>query len=312
MHDGAEEFFATEWPRLADRLGRWLVRRGVPSQEVDDVVQETAFRLLRAWDGLDTTRAVDTLAHTVALNVWRDRATAAARREVVVDDVPETQSPEDVERAVLARSDLAHVTRSFFALPATQQAAVREAVGSESGLPRTAAVRMALMRARRALASGLNGALVFVRARPRRRAAAVLSVAVGGAFVLGLLAPWHPIPPVEKAAPSRSTPVLVLRDEWARHGATPVTLRSTRHVEHVVSAPAALTKPANQPPPPNRDPLSKLPVPPCNCNAGVLFNFNEEVGGVHVWIRPKLNDPTHPGCVEVNGEGPDALACPKR
>src|SRR5688500_12226252 len=122
-----DAFFDAEWGAIASDLDRWLVYRGVPRQDVPDVVQETAVRLLRSWDTVDRTRPLVPYARVVALNVWRDRLKAAASREVSVAALPEP-SVEHVEREVVARAEVAKVLAGFATLPETQQDAIRTAL----------------------------------------------------------------------------------------------------------------------------------------------------------------------------------------
>src|SRR5689334_3945351 len=95
-----EGFFAEEWPVLVPKLKAALARAGAPVADRDDLVQETAMRLLGMWASVDGDRAVGALARTIALNVWRDQWRKTGRREVVGEAVDQVAAC-DTERAAL-------------------------------------------------------------------------------------------------------------------------------------------------------------------------------------------------------------------
>jgi RNA polymerase sigma-70 factor (ECF subfamily) len=150
----AEEFFADGWTQLAPRLRAVLARAGAPVADRDDLVQETAIRLLGMWDAVDWERPIDPLARQIALNLWRDQWRKTGRREVV-GEVAEQVAPSDTERAALARVQVGEVSRALSSLPTNTAALLRVAASeSESGtasIPASSALRMARSRARRAL-----------------------------------------------------------------------------------------------------------------------------------------------------------------
>ena len=150
----AEEFFADGWTQLAPRLRAVLARAGAPVADRDDLVQETAIRLLGMWEAVDWNRPIEPLARQIALNLWRDQWRKTGRRELV-GEVAEQVAANDTERAALARVQVGEVSRALESLPTSTAAVLRLAVvESESDCPpaRTSgAVRMARTRARRAL-----------------------------------------------------------------------------------------------------------------------------------------------------------------
>jgi DNA-directed RNA polymerase specialized sigma24 family protein len=258
----ADTYFTEQWPVVAADLARWLARRGVPGQEVADVVQETAVRLLRRWEELDHDHPLDALARVVALNLWRDQVKAASAREVCVAALPEP-SVEHVEREVVARAEMADVLAGFAGLPEAQRELIRTAVaealtGAEPAR-RGAAFRMALMRARRALAARLTGIAALLW--PRRRGAgpdvaAATTVAVVVALVIaGPFAPFAPYREPPAAAPPLARPVERVAPAGARRAshAAPVAPPAYR---------AAPPRPAVTPPAPSPSPSPLLPVDP--------------------------------------------------
>jgi DNA-directed RNA polymerase specialized sigma24 family protein len=154
MDVDAEEYFATDWPRLASGLKWMLARAGAPAWDQEDLVQETALRLFRMWPSIDATRPVEPLARRIAANAWTDQWRRRGQREQL-GNVPDAATAVDTERAVLARLDVEEVGRALKAMrPVTAQtlrAAVRESEGGGDGTPTSAAVRMARTRARRLL-----------------------------------------------------------------------------------------------------------------------------------------------------------------
>jgi DNA-directed RNA polymerase specialized sigma24 family protein len=150
----AEEFFADGWVQLAPRLRATLARAGAPVADRDDLVQETAIRLLGMWDAVDWDRPIDPLARQIALNLWRDQWRKTGRRELV-GEVAEQVAANDTERAALARVQVSEVSRALSSLPTTTAAVLRVAASeTESGsvgVPASSALRMARSRARRAL-----------------------------------------------------------------------------------------------------------------------------------------------------------------
>jgi DNA-directed RNA polymerase specialized sigma24 family protein len=191
----AQEFFARDWPKLAPQLRAALARAGAPTADREDLVQETAVRLIAAWDSIDWGRGPEALARTIALNAWRDQWRRRGAREVI-GDVPEMPAALETERVAMARVEVSEVSRALRLLrPATArvlQEAAEEAEGVPS--PSSAALRMARTRARRALAASLKiasavAAAVAVSlrwfARPARSTVAIGAVA-GVAWMLAL------------------------------------------------------------------------------------------------------------------------------
>jgi DNA-directed RNA polymerase specialized sigma24 family protein len=195
----AERWFATEWPVVSVRLGRGLARHGVPPCDRDDVVQETALRLYRAWDTIDTERGVEAFARTVALNVWRDAVRRPVHHGEVLGDVPEVACGDVVERTTLARMELRRVRRALTRLRPAEQALLHEAiaaeVGADEGALAPAAVRMARMRARRQLvavlrtASAWTGGVTAAARALRSHRAAITATAAAAVLALGVLHP---------------------------------------------------------------------------------------------------------------------------
>ena len=161
--------FEEWWAELAEAVRAWLLRRRVPPHLVDDIVQETGLRLFKMWDEIDAMRSPRGLAFTIASNLLWDERNRRSSREIV-GDVPE-QSCEDVERAGIARLELARVKRAMGGLNPQQRAVLLAEIGD--GVVPTAssdAVKMMRMRARRRLTALLEapaGIFVFMRI-PRR------------------------------------------------------------------------------------------------------------------------------------------------
>src|SRR5687768_5809898 len=95
--------FESEWNDLQCRLRRFLFRKKVPSSRHDDIIQETALRLLLMWGQVDRTRSPWPLTVTIATNLLRDEGRIRPVREVAGGDLPERAAKVDVERSGLAR-----------------------------------------------------------------------------------------------------------------------------------------------------------------------------------------------------------------
>jgi len=203
----ADDYFDGEWVDELPRLRRMLARHGVPADEVDDVVQETAVRLYSAWDRLFDGRPLRPLVTTIALNVARDyhrrsshwaRPVAAVPDDLLIDN-------RSVDSAVLARLEVQRTARALSTLSPGHRRTVLEAVADdlqaeEAGRTRApAATRMARTRARRHLVAaleliaGVTGVGVAVVRRPMSSPAVTGGAAVAvGALALSAALIVHP------------------------------------------------------------------------------------------------------------------------
>lgn len=154
--NGPGASFDREWPRLARRLERVLARRGVERTLREDVVQETGARVYSAWTTLDHGRPLLPWATTVALNLVRDHI-RRDRFVVPVAEWPTRPSSADTEVAGLARVELQEVVTAFRSLRPAQRRAIMSGVeGADEARVAPPAVKMARMRARRALAAAVG------------------------------------------------------------------------------------------------------------------------------------------------------------
>lgn len=203
----ADEYFSSEWVDELPRLRRMLARHGVPADEVDDVVQETAMRLYSAWDRLFDGRPLRPLVTTIALNVARDYHRRSSHWARPVAAVPDDLlvEPRGVDSAVLARLEVARTAQALSTLSPGHRRTVLEAVADdlqaeEAGRTRApAATRMARTRARRHLVAaleliaGVTGVGVTVVRRPLSSPAVTGGAAVAvGAFALSAAFVMHP------------------------------------------------------------------------------------------------------------------------
>lgn len=203
----ADDYFSSEWVDELPRLRRMLARHGVPADEVDDVVQETAMRLYSAWDRLFDGRPLRPLVTTIALNVARDYHRRSSHWARPVAAVPDDLlvEPRGVDSAVLARLEVARTARALSTLSPGHRRTVLEAVADdlqaeEAGRTRApAATRMARTRARRHLVAaleliaGVTGVGVAVVRRPLSSPAVTGGAAVGiGALALSAAVFVHP------------------------------------------------------------------------------------------------------------------------
>jgi RNA polymerase sigma factor (sigma-70 family) len=157
--------FAETWRTVEPEVRRSL--SSAPPDLVEDVVQETGIKLLRAWASIDRDRPVTPFAVTIARNCLRDELRRQSRRpEVALPD--EIQLRDDVVTQVSARIELERVTSLLPRLTPGQRAALLgEVEGTRRGAeaPR---VKMLKMRARRRLRELLAQAGGFVVTRVAR------------------------------------------------------------------------------------------------------------------------------------------------
>lgn len=153
-----ERFFAERWPEIVPQLRMALAKAGAAPEDRDDLVQETALRLLGMWERIDWQRPVEALAQRIALNAWRDQWRRRGDREQL-GSLPELASASDTERAALASVQVREVAQAFTKLGEGVVRTLRAAVYDAEAFPvagATPAARMARTRARRALLASLN------------------------------------------------------------------------------------------------------------------------------------------------------------
>lgn len=232
----APEFDAV-WTEMRDRLARVLAARGVPAQDRDDLLQETALRLYRVWGTLDPAQPVWPYAVTIALNLWRDSLRSAATHVREVSPAIGYDNPDDldVERTVIARQELATVGAALRALAPEQRRLVLETEELTSVVrPLRAAERMSRMRVRRELARVVGrasavAALIFLRRQ--HRAQAMAAAAFTGALAITV---FGGAPAVSVATAMPPTPVV----------AAPVALPVAAVVTTRPAAEVAVVRPA--------------------------------------------------------------------
>ncbi len=146
-----QERLEAQWPELATRLRRYLLRTGVRAGRVDDVVQETAARLVSMWEQVDPSRPTWPLVKTIASNLLRDEA--RRRFEEVPSELPDLPLPHDHEGSLMAHLDLSRVRTALQEMSPAYRAVLLVEAGVPSHLPvaGTNAEKMMRMRARRRL-----------------------------------------------------------------------------------------------------------------------------------------------------------------
>ena len=155
--------FEAEWPLLARRLRHFLARKKVSPSQQDDLIQETALRLYKMWDSVDRTRPAWALTVTIALNLLRDEYRRAAHADVVAE-LPELAHSCDVERAGIARVELARVRDALAEMTPAHRAVLLAEVGQVLPGGVDAGEKMRRMRARRKLTAILErvSAVIFM------------------------------------------------------------------------------------------------------------------------------------------------------
>ena len=142
--------FEAEWPLLARRLKLFLGRKKVPTNQVDDLIQETALRLYKMWDSVDRSRPAWALTVTIALNLLRDEYRKAGHADIV-SDLPDIPHSCDVERAGMARIELGRVREALARMTPAHRSVLLAEVGYGVLAVEPAGDKMRRMRARRKL-----------------------------------------------------------------------------------------------------------------------------------------------------------------
>jgi RNA polymerase sigma factor (sigma-70 family) len=303
--------FDDVWAEMRDRLGRVLAARGVPAQDREDLLQETALRLYRVWGNLDPEQPVWPYAVTIALNLWRDTLRSAATHVREVSPIVAFDNPDDldVERTVIARQELASVSAALRQLAPEQRRLVLETDELTSVVrPLRAAERMSRMRVRRELARVVGrasaiAAMIWLR-RPHR-AQAFAAAAFTGALAVTVFS-GSPAVSVTTAAPDTAPmvvapvvmPVAAVRPvaPVAHSAPTVVVHRAVvapkhRPATHLVCAPASTPKPQSQPVPRATTGDDVL--------TGVVGDVVQRVATERVATVPTAHT-TDDGCVEVS------------
>lgn len=150
---GGAVSFERIWTRIQPRLRRLLAARGIPSDVADDVLQDTALKLLRSWSRVEPNLPLWPLARTVALNCVVDHYRRSV--EVPVGDVPDRPAPGDAEERGLARARLSQARVALTTLRPADQSVLLAEIGLAVRRDNTSAARMARWRARHKLLQAL-------------------------------------------------------------------------------------------------------------------------------------------------------------
>lgn len=306
--------FDEVWSEMRDRLGRVLGARGVPAQDREDLLQETALRLYRVWDNLDPEQPVWPYAVTIALNLWRDTLRSAATHVREVSPLVPYDNPDDldVERTVIARQELATVSAALRALAPEQRRLVLETDELTSVVrPLRAAERMSRMRVRRELARVVGRAsaiAAFIWLRRPLRAQAMTAAAFTGVLAATVFsgAPAVSVvamPPTPMIVMPAAAPAALVAAPVAAHvvRAAPVAVvvhRSApahRHKAPVQRVCAPASAPAGTPPTPTQ------PAPPdtSEFDGTIVGTVLSTVTSQQIVTVPKAHA-TDDGCVEVS------------
>ena len=140
--------FESNWPKLEPQLRSALARRRIPVDAREDILQETALRLIRSWDHIRP-ESLWAFALTVSLNIVRDEARKKERRDRSGYECPVTER--DPEHEALVRIELDRVRVAFDGLNERQRTILLGEIGEAAVSASTPAQKMARMRARRRL-----------------------------------------------------------------------------------------------------------------------------------------------------------------
>jgi DNA-directed RNA polymerase specialized sigma24 family protein len=303
---GDKELFEDQWPALAQVLHRVLSSRGIRTADRDDIVQETALRLVRIWDEIDHSRPILPLATTIALNLLRSNARRKTNHpEVTIDETFDRPSVADVESDGLARLELSRVGRAMKHLNPSHRAVLLQEITDERGPADrgVAATKMLRMRARRRLTSLLETASVtvglvvfrFRRSFDSITPTTVSAIAAASIIVAGLPGSAVPSGPALEVKTGRAvaqvddvSPQRELRQ-----------LHSSSDVSEPASASVVAAAPATTRDEPVRVPLG---------DGGVEVQGEASVNDIRVEIKERGG--RAPLCVGGIGELPEEMECP--
>ena len=314
------ESFDEAWPALAERLRRSLTARGVPIQDRDDVVQETALRVYRSWTSLDPNRPAWPFVITVAINFWRDiiRERTGRIAECHPTAHIEVTADLDVERDVMARQELAKTVVAMRSLaPEQRRLLLATEEFADTVRPLQPAERVARMRVRRQLAKTVgraSAALVVLWIRRPARATGAVATAYAGALAAAVLtAPAMVTTPAITALPaphltSPGTPHVVSAGAaHARHRSFHVAGRATttsavggaaetgrNTTSGTPRTPVVHTKVCT----PARPPVSEVRVV-VKVGSAAVYAFDGDGGWQPVAATPKVVARSATGCVAV-------------
>lgn len=317
------ESFDEAWPALAERLRRTLTARGVPAQDRDDVVQETALRVYRSWTGLDPNRPAWPFVITVGLNIWRDviRERTGRIAQCHPTEHIEITADQDVERDVLARDELASTVVAMRSLaPEQRRLLLATEEFGDTIRPLRPAERVARMRVRRQLARAVgraSAAVALLWLRRPVRSTGVAVTAYAGALAAAVLtspamAPMPAIsavpaaPVVTQSAPHSASLAPVAHRHGTGRQAGHVATSSSTTGSHTrtpagpsptapVAAPRVRTKVCT----PSRPPVdvARLAV---KQGSTVVYRSDGDGGWQPVAATPPLSLRSGAGCVAVN------------
>ena len=131
-----------------------LAARGATPDVVEDVLQDTALKLLQNWDRVDPDLPLWPLAKTAAVNCFIDRHRGASA--VYLADLPDYPAPYDTEERGLARAKLSRVRAALTTLGPADRSVLLAEVGVSPRRTNCSATKMARKRARIRLANALN------------------------------------------------------------------------------------------------------------------------------------------------------------
>jgi RNA polymerase sigma factor (sigma-70 family) len=176
--------FAEVWHEIEPAVRRSLST--APADVVEDVLQETGIKLMKAWDSIDHTRPTFPLAVTIARNTLRDELRKISRH-TYLELSEEHRVADDLDARVSARIELARVEAELPRLTPGQRSALLMEVGGGSRSADSPKIKMLRARARRRLRELVAQAGGFVAAGTARLRSAGFQRAGGVVPDLGIL-----------------------------------------------------------------------------------------------------------------------------
>ncbi|MFP5298928.1 MAG: sigma-70 family RNA polymerase sigma factor, partial [Actinomycetota bacterium] len=174
--------FEGSWPEISTRLRYLLARYRVPAGKREDVIQETATRLVSIWSQVDPARPVWPLAKTIALNLLRDEARRVFE-EIPTDNID--RDDPDMDPVLMARLEWNRVLTAMGSLTPSQREVLLREIG-EGDRTGSAAEKMMRMRARKSLRDAMERLPAILVTRLRSLEWGALFGPIGQTAVPGL------------------------------------------------------------------------------------------------------------------------------
>ncbi|MEY2421961.1 MAG: hypothetical protein QOI95_2028 [Acidimicrobiaceae bacterium] len=273
------------WPEVAARLRSMLRRRGVRHHDIDEIVQETAARVIstgvRYDDADDLFRWASVVGGRLAIDLRRRGARLSE------DELPDRADTVDVAMAAEHRVVLGAVRNRLPELSLRDQEVLLSSFHDEPAATRRESVRVAVARHRarnrlRVLLDGLAGSAIFVWARRNRVWSA-------------------PVEAISYAVVPTAACLLITVGAWSGLGADRATAAAPSKSAAQIAAVVSVSNPTLAPAPVPTAPSGSAPQSPPRPLSGPVVQqpyviIDDPTGETRAGVRPK-QETDHLWCV---------------